>query len=84
MAALLEQRAKRMDGQLSVSLVVVPPDRRRRDIDNMLKAPLDAMCHAGLYQDDSQIVSLSITTAAPGERSVMLVEIADGAKKAGE
>lgn len=39
------------------------PDRRRRDIDNVLKAPLDALTHAGVWQDDSQIQSLSIRRA---------------------
>jgi len=32
-----------------------PPDRRRRDLDNLLKSVLDALEHAGLYADDSQI-----------------------------
>ena len=39
------------------------PDARRRDIDNVLKAPLDALTHAGLWDDDSQIVALSIERA---------------------
>jgi len=39
------------------------PDNRRRDVDNLLKAPLDALCHAGIYDDDSQIVELSIRRA---------------------
>ncbi len=32
-----------------------PPDRRRRDLDNLLKSVLDALEHAGVYADDSQI-----------------------------
>ena len=39
------------------------PDARRRDVDNLLKAPLDALAHAGIYADDSQIVELSIRKA---------------------
>jgi crossover junction endodeoxyribonuclease RusA len=32
------------------------PDKRKRDIDNFCtKAVLDALTHAGLYEDDSQI-----------------------------
>jgi crossover junction endodeoxyribonuclease RusA len=39
------------------------PDRRRRDIDNILKAPLDALTHAGVWSDDSLIECLSIEKA---------------------
>ena len=35
-----------------------PPDRRKRDIDNILKAPLDSLEKAGVYKNDSQIVEL--------------------------
>ncbi len=34
---------------------VYPPDRRRRDLDNVLKALLDSLAHAKVYEDDSQI-----------------------------
>jgi crossover junction endodeoxyribonuclease RusA len=32
-----------------------PPDRRRRDLDNLLKPTLDALQHGGVYEDDSQV-----------------------------
>jgi crossover junction endodeoxyribonuclease RusA len=32
-----------------------PPDRRRRDLDNLQKPLLDALQHAGVYEDDSQV-----------------------------
>lgn len=43
------------DGPLGILIEAHPPDRRRRDLDNLLKAPLDAMQSAGLYVDDYQI-----------------------------
>lgn len=49
-----------MSGRLAVSIVACPPDRRRRDIDNLLKAPLDALAYAAVYQDDEQIDSLTV------------------------
>lgn len=52
------QGAERMDGDLIVDIIATRPDRRRRDIDNIAKATLDAMQHAGVYEDDSQIVDL--------------------------
>lgn len=48
-------------GRLRVDIEVYPPDRRKRDIDNVCKATLDALAKAGVYQDDSQIDVLLIT-----------------------
>lgn len=46
----------RLSGKLGVRIWVHPAaDHRHGDLDNLLKAPLDAMQHAGLYQDDGQI-----------------------------
>lgn len=44
-----------LDGRLDLSIDVYPPDRRRRDLDNVQKPLLDALQHAGVYLDDSQI-----------------------------
>jgi Holliday junction resolvase RusA-like endonuclease len=49
-----------MDGTLAVGLDLYPPDGRRRDCDNVLKALLDAMQHGGMYHDDSQIKKLLV------------------------
>jgi crossover junction endodeoxyribonuclease RusA len=43
-----------------VKILVNPPDRRRRDIDNLTKVPLDALTHAAVWEDDSQIDELYI------------------------
>ena len=52
-----------------------PPDNRRRDIDNVQKALLDALQHGGAYADDSQIVRLSIEKGPPvaGGRSLVRI-----------
>lgn len=47
-------------GELSLTLVLYPPDRRVRDIDNYCKAVFDAMTHAKVWRDDSQIKELLI------------------------
>ncbi len=49
-----------MDDPLDVEIMLYPPDRRRRDVDNTLKALLDALQHAGVYTDDSLIERLSV------------------------
>lgn len=51
---------KRLSGQLSVTVVAYAPDRRRRDLDNLLKPTLDALTHAGVWGDDSQVSDLRI------------------------
>ncbi len=48
------------DERLSVFIEAYPPDRRRRDLDNILKSLLDSLQHAGIYADDSQIDQLFI------------------------
>lgn len=49
---------KAMLGRLKISICLHPPDKRRRDIDNVLKAIFDSLVHAGAMKDDSQIDEL--------------------------
>lgn len=53
-----------LDGALAVEIVAHMPDKRRRDLDNVLKALLDGLTHAGVWADDSQVVDLHIRKAA--------------------
>lgn len=46
--------------RLSVLILAYPPDRRKRDLDNLFKSLMDSLQHAGVYHDDSQIDELSI------------------------
>ena len=50
--------------KLSVSITLNPPDKRVRDIDNSIKSLLDAMCQAGLFDDDSQVDKLLVERGA--------------------
>lgn len=59
-ALLAAARISILEGPICVEIDVYPPDRRRRDIDNLQKGLLDALEHGGVYLDDSQIVRLSI------------------------
>ena len=62
---LLQAPRQRLNGDLSIMIRLQPPDRRRRDIDNTLKAVLDSLLHPGLYDDDSQIVALRVYRDPP-------------------
>ena len=46
--------------RLALRLVVQAPDRRARDLDNTVKAVQDALTHAGVWLDDSQIDRLLV------------------------
>ena len=48
-------------GNLAVAMELYPPDRRRRDVDNYSKAVLDALTHARIWRDDSQIKRQTVT-----------------------
>lgn len=62
-------------GPVSVDIRLYPPDRRRRDIDNVLKALFDAMTHAGVWLDDSQVKRLQIEMmpATGGHAEVVVI-----------
>jgi len=68
---------KPMAGRLSVSVEVFPPDRRKRDLDNMLKALLDSMTHAGLWLDDDQIDDVRIVRRGATAGGLMRVVVSE-------
>ncbi len=75
MAILAARGVRPVAGQLAVNVVVHPPDSRRRDVDNLHKALLDALEHGGAYVDDSQIVRLSIEKREPVQGGKTIVQI---------
>ena len=62
------------DGELHVELLLSPPDKRRRDIDNYNKAVLDVM-KGHLYHDDSQIKRLDIFMCDKVEGGMVWVSV---------
>ncbi|MCP4594523.1 MAG: RusA family crossover junction endodeoxyribonuclease [bacterium] len=74
-AVLAADGVRPLTGQLRIEIELYPPDRRRRDIDNVQKALLDALEHGSAYRDDSQIVKLEIEKGAPVRGGRTLVRI---------
>ncbi|HBC5835333.1 TPA: RusA family crossover junction endodeoxyribonuclease [Escherichia coli] len=51
---------------------------RRRDLDNILKAPLDALTHAGLLMNDEQFDEINIVRGQPvsgGRLEIRITEV---------
>ena len=73
-----ECKAKRIplqQGRLGLNVRACPPDRRRRDLDNVLKALGDALQHAGVYENDNQIDDLRIYRGPVIEGGALHVQI---------
>jgi crossover junction endodeoxyribonuclease RusA len=60
MEQCLLQRIDTFTGPIRMEIVAFRPDNRKRDLDNLLKAVLDGMAKALIYEDDSQIRDLRI------------------------
>ena len=76
-ALLIDRGVAPIKGKLIVEIEAWRPDNRVRDLDNLLKATLDSLTHAGIYNDDSQIVDLRIYWAVEkgGMLKVWLKEV---------
>lgn len=67
--SMLKQQFQRFGPQrVGYRVTVFPPDRRRRDLSNLVKAMEDALTAAGLWDDDSQVDDLQLVRGhvAPG------------------
>ena len=65
-------------GRVELRLEFYPPDRRRRDLDNVLKALWDALEKGGAYHDDSQVkkVTAEMLSPTPGGRAIVRINYA--------
>lgn len=61
------------DKQVAISVMIHPRSKRKFDLDNTLKAILDALMKAGMYDDDSQIEYIEIARgeAVDGGKAVV-------------
>ena len=66
----------KFSGAVALSLDCYPPDRRRRDIDNILKCLLDSLVNAGVMEDDSLVKRLHMEMLEPIPEGLVHVHIA--------
>lgn len=62
-AAVLQQLKRRpqpITVNVQVTVLLFPPDKRQRDLDNYLKALFDSLTHAGIWGDDRQIKRFTV------------------------
>ncbi len=66
MVCLYQQSvAKDREGPYAICISVRPPDKRKRDIDNLIKPLLDSLVEYGAISDDSEVVDLRIQKFNP-------------------
>ena len=56
---------KSQEGPYAISISVRPPDKRKRDIDNLIKPLLDSLVDYGALSDDSEVIDLRIRKFNP-------------------
>lgn len=79
-ATMAAFRATRHQGfgkaRITVSIDLHMPDARVRDIDNIVKSVFDSLCHAGAFDDDSQVDVLFVRRAPKEKGGACVVRIA--------
>jgi crossover junction endodeoxyribonuclease RusA len=62
--------------RIEMTITLCPPDKRIRDLDNNLKSLIDAVCQAGVFDDDEQIDVLMVQRGeiVKGGRAIVMIE----------
>lgn len=66
---------KQWSNELKMTMVIHPPDRRRRDSSNLWKMTEDALQDAGVFVDDSQIKEHHAYWSSPVKDGMVVVEL---------
>lgn len=74
-ACKLQADRRRFEDDIELVIAARAPDRRRRDLDNILKALLDSLVSAGLLLDDSQVAALHVFRLGPAKPGIVGMEL---------
>ena len=64
-----------IEDPVAVEIRACPPDRRRRDLDNIVKPVLDALTRAGVWSDDHLVHRLSVLWDRENVENGVLISI---------
>lgn len=70
---IASQGRRQMKGEVAVLIDVRKPDKRRRDIDNCVKAVLDLLVENGVIEEDSMVMDIRARWVATGEPCTVTV-----------
>lgn len=74
-AVCWQKGVKPLACRVMVEVLVFPPDRRRRDLDNVLKGTLDSLTAGGVWADDSQIDKLTVERGQVVKDGALVVRV---------
>ena len=77
LADLAGKVSRKLLGRVKLSVCVMPPDKRKRDLDNLLKPILDGLTAAGVWDDDSQVDRLEMERGEITPHGRVLVEVSE-------
>jgi len=69
------RHSKPIEGKLKLHIDVFPPDKRKRDLDNINKCLLDSLQSAGLIKDDYDIDHLSMKRCDVVEGGKIIIKL---------
>lgn len=75
---LIPKGHKALTGKIKIMIHAYPPDKRKRDIDNVIKILQDALERGGVFVNDNQVCDLHILRCEvekPGRVEVTIEEI---------
>lgn len=62
-----QTKGKQIKGPYALQINVSRPDKRKRDLDNLLKAVVDLLVHVGVTSDDSELQMIEAQWIGKGE-----------------
>lgn len=73
--ALQNLNNRNISNRLEVTIILRPPTKAKRDIDNYAKASLDAITHSGFWVDDEQIDRLLVVRGEKVKGGLLIVKV---------
>lgn len=76
--ARMQSGPQKISGPFKITIRFVRPDARHRDLDNLLKAVLDCLQHAGVIDNDKNCAWIDAAWTAVGAPCVIKLDVMNG------